>query len=132
MVLDHRLGWSPPVPADISVLGDALGALGILVYFMVVKENRFAAASVQVVGGQTVVSSGLYAIVRHPMYSGAILIFIGMPLALGSWWGLLFIPLFIAGFAWRLLDEEAFLGRNLPGYIEYMQKVRFRLVPHVW
>jgi protein-S-isoprenylcysteine O-methyltransferase Ste14 len=132
MVFDHRFGWSPAVPAYLSILGDALGALGILVYFFVVKENRYAAATVQVVEGQTVVSTGPYAIVRHPMYAGALLVFIGAPLALGSWWGLLFTPLFIAGVVWRLLNEEKFLYENLPGYTEYVHKVRHRLVPHIW
>ena len=132
MVFDHRFGWSPAQPAWLSICGDALGALGILVYFFVVRENRYAAAAVQVVEGQTVVSTGPYAIVRHPMYSGALLVFIGAPLALGSWWGLLFVPVFVAGFAWRLLNEENYLRERLSGYAEYTLKVRYRLVPHVW
>jgi protein-S-isoprenylcysteine O-methyltransferase Ste14 len=132
MVFDRRFGWSPAVPAWLSLLGDALGALGILVYLIVVKENRYAAGVVQVVEGQTVVSTGPYAIVRHPMYAGALLVLIGAPLALGSWWGLLFTPLFIAWFAWRLLNEEKFLRQNLPGYARYARRVRYRLVPHVW
>jgi protein-S-isoprenylcysteine O-methyltransferase Ste14 len=131
-VLDHRFGWSPRVPAYVSILGDALAALGIHIYFLVVKENRYAASTIEVVEGQTVVSTGPYAIVRHPMYSGAILVFLGMPLALGSWWGLLFTPLSFGWFAWRLLDEERFLRANLTGYEEYLRKVRYRLVPHVW
>ena len=132
MVLDHRFGWSPAVPAWLSLSADALGALGILIYFLVIRENRYAASTVQVAEGQTVISTGPYAIVRHPMYAGAILVFIGMPLALGSWWGLLCVPLFIAGFAWRLLDEEKFLRANLPGYAAYMGNVRYRLIPYVW
>jgi protein-S-isoprenylcysteine O-methyltransferase Ste14 len=132
MVLDHRFGWSPVVPAAVSVAGDALAALGILMYFLVVRENRYAAASVNVVDGQTVISTGPYAAVRHPMYAGGVIVLIGMPLALGSWLGLLFVPCFIALLAWRLLHEEAFLSVNLPGYPAYMKKVRFRLAPHVW
>jgi len=132
MVFDHRFGWSAAVPDWLSLFGDALAALGILFYFLVIRENHYAASTVQVAEGQTVVSTGPYAIVRHPMYSGAILVFIGMPLALGSWWGLFFVPLFIAGFAWRLLDEEKFLRANLPGYAEYMRKVRYRLLPYIW
>jgi protein-S-isoprenylcysteine O-methyltransferase Ste14 len=85
IVLDHRSGWSPRVPASLSLLGDALGVFGIFVYFLVVRENRYAASTIEVVEGQTVVSTGPYAIVRHPMYSGAILVFLGTPLALGSW-----------------------------------------------
>lgn len=132
MALDHRFGWSPAVPALLSVFGDVVAALGILVYFLVVRENRFAAATVNVVAGQTVVSTGPYAIVRHPMYVGAILVFLGAPLALGSWWGFLVIPLVIGGFAWRLLDEERYLSEDLPGYADYMRRVGWRLVPYIW
>ena len=132
MVFDHRFGWSPVVPWYFSILGDALAALGIVIYFLVVKENRYAAAAVKVVKGQTVVSTGPYSIVRHPMYAGAILVFISAPLALGSWWGLIFVPIFIAGFAWRLLNEEKFLRENLSGYTEYIHKVHYRLAPYVW
>jgi protein-S-isoprenylcysteine O-methyltransferase Ste14 len=132
MVLDHRFGWSPRVPAFLSLFGDALVVLGVVIYFFVIKENRYAASTIEVVEGQTVISTGPYAIVRHPMYSGAILVFLGAPLALGSWWGFLFTPLFIGWFAWRLLDEERFLRLNLRGYDAYMRAVRYRLVPHVW
>jgi protein-S-isoprenylcysteine O-methyltransferase Ste14 len=132
IVFDHRFGWSPAVPAYLSILGDALGVLGTLVYLFVVKENRYAAATVTVVKGQTVVSTGPYAIVRHPMYAGAVLVCVGAPLALASWWGLLTTPFFIGWFAWRLLHEEKYLRENLPGYTEYAHKVRWRLVPYIW
>ena len=132
IVLDHRFGWSPRVPAILSMLGDTLAVLGIVVYFFVVRENRYAASTIEVVEGQTVVSTGPYAIVRHPMYVGAILVFLGTPVALGSWRGLLFTPLFIGWFAWRLLDEERFLRANLSGYDEYMRTVRYRLAPYIW
>jgi protein-S-isoprenylcysteine O-methyltransferase Ste14 len=130
-VFDHRFGWSPAVPVWLSLLGDALAALGILIYFLVIRANHYAASTVEVAEGQTVVSTGPYAIVRHPMYAAAILVFIGMPLSLGSWWGLLFVPLFIGGFVWRLLDEEEFLRANLSGYAEYMREVRYRLMPYI-
>jgi protein-S-isoprenylcysteine O-methyltransferase Ste14 len=132
MVLDHRFGWSPPVPTWLSIVGDMLGVLGLLVYFLVVRENRYAASTIEVTEGQAVVSTGPYAIVRHPMYTGAILVLLGAPLALGSWWGLLLTPLFVAWFAWRLLNEEAFLRANLAGYEEYTRRVRYRLAPHIW
>jgi protein-S-isoprenylcysteine O-methyltransferase Ste14 len=132
MVFDHRFGWSPAVPAWFSLVGDGLGILGMLIYFLVIRENRFAASTVGVSQGQTVVSTGPYAVVRHPMYAGAILFLVGAPIALGSWWGLLFTPLFIGGFAWRCLNEERFLRANLPGYAEYMRRVRYRFVPYVW
>jgi protein-S-isoprenylcysteine O-methyltransferase Ste14 len=132
IVLDHRFGWSPRVPATLSILGDALAVLGIVIYFFVVRENRYAGSTIEVVEGQTVISTGPYAIVRHPMYAGAILVFLGTPLALGSWWGLIFTPLFIGWFAWRLLDEERFLRANLRGYDEYMRTVPYRLAPYIW
>jgi protein-S-isoprenylcysteine O-methyltransferase Ste14 len=132
IVLGPRLGWPPRVPATLSLLGDGLAVLGILIYFLVVRENRYAASTIEVVEGQTVVSTGPYAIVRHPMYSGAILVFLGTPLALGSSRGLLFTPLFVGWFAWRLLDEERFLRANLGGYDEYMRAVRYRLAPYIW
>jgi protein-S-isoprenylcysteine O-methyltransferase Ste14 len=132
MVLDHRLGWSPPVPTWLSIFGDMLGVLGLLIYFLVVRENRYAASTIEVAEGQTVVSTGPYAIVRHPMYAGAILVLVGAPLALGSWWGLLLTPLFVAWFVWRLAHEEVFLSANLPGYKEYARTVRCRLAPRIW
>lgn len=132
MVFDHRFGWSPAVPAWLALAGDGLGVLGMLIYFIVIRVNRFASSTVEVSEGQSVVSTGPYAVVRHPMYAGAILFFIGVPIALGSWWGLVFTPLFAGAFAWRSLSEERFLCANLPGYAEYMRKVRYRLVPYVW
>jgi protein-S-isoprenylcysteine O-methyltransferase Ste14 len=132
IVFDHRFGWSPTVPPWLSLVGDAFVLISLLIYFVVIKENRFAAATVQVAAGQTVCSTGPYAVVRHPMYLGAVLFMIGAPIALGSWWGLLFSPLFIGGLAWRSVREEEFLCANLPGYREYMQRVRYRLVPNIW
>ena len=132
MPLDHCFGWSPVVPAHLSILGDVLGALGMLIYFLVVRENRFASATVDVVEGQTVVSTGPYAIVRHPMYAGAILVCLGAPLALGSWWGFLLTPIVIGILSWRLLAEERYLREHLQGYGEYARAVRYRLVPYIW
>jgi protein-S-isoprenylcysteine O-methyltransferase Ste14 len=132
IVFDHRFGWSPAVPSWLSLVGDAFVLISLLTYFLVIRENRFAAATVQVAAGQTVCSSGPYAVVRHPMYAGAILFMIGAPIALGSWWGLLFSLLFIGGLAWRSVREEEFLCANLPGYREYMQRARYRLVPNIW
>jgi protein-S-isoprenylcysteine O-methyltransferase Ste14 len=132
IIFDHRFHWSPAVPSYLSLLGDTLGALGLLVYFLVVRENRYAASTIEIVEGQTVVSTGPYAIIRHPMYAGALLVFIGAPLALGSWWGLLFTPLVAVWFGWRLLDEEELLRKNLQGYAEYMRNVPYHLVPYIW
>jgi phospholipid methyltransferase len=97
-----------------------------------VRENTFTSATIEVAENQTVISTGPYAIVRHPMYAGGLLYLVGTPLALGSYWG--FVPLTaMAPFLlWRLFDEERFLARNLPGYAEYQKRVRRRLVPFVW
>ena len=96
MVVDHRRDRSPPLPAYFSMLGDAFGVLGLAIYFPVIRENRNAAATVEVAEGQAVVSTGPDAIVRHPMYASAVLVLVGTPLALGSLWGLLLTPVFIA------------------------------------
>ena len=131
-ILDHRFRWSPAVPAWLSLLGDAFGVLGFLIYFLVIRANRYAASTIEVAKGQPVVSTGPYAIVRHPMYAGAILMLVWTPLALGSWWGLLSTPLFVGWFVWRLLDEEQYLRAHLPGYPAYLGRVRYRLVPYIW
>jgi len=129
--LDRRFLWSD-VPFLVVMVGDVLVALGYLIIFFVLKENAFAAATIEVTPDQKVVSTGPYAVIRHPMYAGAIIMLLGTPLALGSWWGLLiFIPItFII--AWRLLDEEKFLLQGLSGYKEYCQKTRYRLAPFIW
>jgi protein-S-isoprenylcysteine O-methyltransferase Ste14 len=98
----------------------------------VYKENSFASATIEVYPEQRVITTGLYAVVRHPMYVGGLFLFVGIPLSLGSWWGLLVIALMMPALIWRLLDEEKFLTKNLPGYAEYRKKVRYRLIPFVW
>ena len=129
--LDYRFGWSN-VPGSAVAAGNALVVLGFLSVFAVFRENSFASAIIEVGTGQKVVSTGPYALVRHPMYAGALLLFVGAPLALGSWWGLLAIVPMTAILIVRLLDEERYLVRNLPGYEAYCAKVRYRLVPGVW
>ncbi|HEY3797614.1 MAG TPA: isoprenylcysteine carboxylmethyltransferase family protein [Caulobacteraceae bacterium] len=129
--LDRRFGWSH-APVWVAVAGDALVAVSLWLSFRVFLANSFGAATVQVVEGQTVISTGPYAVVRNPMYSGAVLFFVGMALALGSWWALIPAALTIPAFSWRLLDEEAFLADSLPGYRDYQAKVRWRLIPGVF
>lgn len=129
--LDHRFGWSP-VPAFVSVAGDGLVAFSFLVKYFVFKENSFAASSIQTFEGQKTISTGPYALLRHPQYASDIILFTGIPLALGSWWGLAFLVLQIPMFGWRILDEEKLLKKDLPGYIEYTRKVLYRLVPYLW
>ena len=128
---DHRFGWSPVAPV-VSVIANAVIMLSFLLFFLVMKSNTYAASTIQVEEGQPVVSTGLYAYVRHPMYAGALLLLVAMPLALGSWWSVLLLVPFFPVLVWRILDEEIFLRENLPGYAEYMQRVRYRLVPRVW
>jgi protein-S-isoprenylcysteine O-methyltransferase Ste14 len=128
---DHRFSWSD-VPLSVVITGDVLVVLGFLIIFNVFRQNTFAAATIEVAPDQKVISTGPYAIVRHPMYSGALVMLFATPLALGSWWGLLlFIPIILI-IAWRLLNEEKFLSKSLSGYEEYCQKVQHRLVPFVW
>ena len=129
--LDHRFGWSPVAPV-VSLIGDAIIVLSFVLFFWVMKSNSYAASTIQVEEGQSVVSTGPYALVRHPMYSGALLLIVAMPLALGSWLSVLLVVPFFPVLIWRILDEENFLRMNLPGYAVYMQKVRYRLVPGVW
>jgi protein-S-isoprenylcysteine O-methyltransferase Ste14 len=129
--LDHRLGLSQISPL-VSLIGEGLVVLSFLGYYFVFRENSFAASSIQTFEGQKVISTGLYAHVRHPKYAGDLLLVIGIPLALGSWWGLAFLLLVIPALVWRILDEEKLLKKDLPGYAGYMEKVRYRLVPYLW
>lgn len=129
--LDHRFVWSAISPKFV-LIGDALVAFGLLIIFFVFKENTFTAQIVDVESGQKVISTGLYAVVRHPMYVGGLVFILGIPLALGSLWGLLMIVLFLPVMAWRALDEEKVLTKDLAGYAEYCDKVKYRLIPFVW
>ena len=129
--LDYRVGLSP-VPAYLSIVGVILIILSFLFIFWVLKANSFAAANVSVANDQKVIDTGPYAYVRHPMYAGTLGLFIGIPLALGSWLTICLVLLILPLLIWRLLDEERILRRDLPGYSEYARRVRHRLIPHVW
>ena len=129
--LDYRFKWSP-APIAIVIVGDIAVVIGFFITFLVVKENTFASATIEVSEGHEVVSTGLYSIVRHPMYSGGLLILLGTPLALGSLWGLALAALSVIWLIWRLVDEEKYLSEKLPGYNEYRENVRYRLVPYFW
>ena len=129
--LDFRFGWSnmPPV---VSLLADGIVALGFYIVFLVFRENSYTRATIAVSPEQKVITTGPYAIVRHPMYSGAMLLLIFTPLALGSWVAAPFsIPVIVVIVA-RLLEEEKFLKAELSGYAEYSQRVRYRLIPSLW
>ena len=129
--LDYRFHWSS-VPVVGVVLGNVLFAIGFLFVGRVYRENTYTSATIEIHEGQRVIDTGPYAIVRHPMYSGALLYMLGTPLALGSYWGLLGFVLMLLVIVWRLQDEEEMLARELPGYAEYRQRVRWRLLPGVW
>jgi protein-S-isoprenylcysteine O-methyltransferase Ste14 len=129
--LDHRFGWSA-VPAGVEGAGLVLFALGFGMNVLVFRENTFTSATIEVWQGQRVISTGPYSVIRHPMYAGGALYLLGTPIALGSYWGLVPFVLTMPFLIWRLVDEERFLALNLPGYAEYQERVRHRLVPFVW
>ena len=129
--LDFRFGWSS-VPAAVSVAGDVLVAIGLGMSMLVVIQNSYAAANITVEAEQQLVTSGLYGFVRHPMYFGNVIMMIGIPLALGSYWGLVLVFPGLIVLGLRIADEEDMLKQQLDGYREYMQQVHFRLVPYVW
>ena len=128
---DHRMGWSA-VPVWVCLLGDVLVAAGLGIAMLVAVKNSYAAANVAVETGQTLVSGGVYKFVRHPMYAGSVIMMSGIPLALGSYWGLLFVIPGMLVLVFRIRDEEEMLTQELAGYREYTQRVRYRLVPYIW
>lgn len=129
--LDHRFGWSQ-VPMWLVVTGNVLVAAGLSVAQLVVMQNHYAAATVRVEADQPLVSTGLYGLVRHPMYTGAAVMMVGTPLALGSLWGLLGVAASAPVIVARIRDEEQMLTEELTGYPEYRTRVRYRLVPYLW
>jgi protein-S-isoprenylcysteine O-methyltransferase Ste14 len=134
--LDYRFGWSRaflgPVPLWLTVLSQAVVLGCWLLIIWVISVNRFAASVIQVEAGQAVVSTGPYRIVRHPMYGVAIVMFLFIPLALGSYFALPAFAFLVPVLVLRLRNEEEVLGRELPGYAEYCLRTRFRLIPFVW
>ena len=120
------------MPWYVSAFGNALVTLSFYLFYLVSKVNTYAAANVRVEEGQKVISTGVYGFVRHPMYFAALFLLIGTPLALGSWWTLLLIPVSFPILVARIVNEEKVLVRELPGYSEYQKKVTTRLVPFIW
>jgi len=129
--LDFHFSWST-VPVGGVVLGDVLVVMGFYFIARVYRENTFSSATIEIAEGHHVISTGPYAVVRHPMYASASLYLFGTPLALGSYWGLVAFAAMVPFLLWRIFDEERFLAKNLPGYAEYQSRVRHRLVPFVW
>ena len=132
------MGWDAAranftgVPAWLQMVGGAGVALYMLIAWRTFRENAFAVPVVKIQSGQQAVTTGPYAIVRHPMYAGLLFFFSGVPLLLGSWTGLWVGALFIIGVGYRATKEEQTLSAELPGYADYLAKVRYRLVPYVW
>ena len=129
--LDHRFHWSQ-VPTAMVVFGDLLLVLSLAMIFFVFRANSYAASIIKVEAQQQVISTGPYRLVRHPMYSAAIILFCAIPLALGSTWGLIVTIPLVAILVARLVNEERYLSTHLPGYKSYREQVRYRLVPLVW
>lgn len=128
---DYRYGWSD-VPVWLVILSDVVIFLGYAIVFLVFRENSYTSRIVAVQKGQKVITTGPYSVVRHPMYVGVILMYLFMPLALGSYWAMIFFIPAIALIITRTLDEERVLLKGLKGYKEYTKKVRYRLIPGVW
>lgn len=129
--LDHRFGWSR-MPVAVTVASSVLFLIGYGLYGEVLRENAYLSRTIKVEQGQTVISTGLYGIVRHPMYSATILLFLMMPLVLGSWYAAIIFLCYPVLIIIRLTGEEKLLIRELPGYEEYRKKVKYRLIPFVW
>lgn len=129
--LDFRFGWSH-VPGWVTVVAAVLFLLAYGLYAEVMRENAYLSRTIGVQEGQRVVDTGLYGVVRHPMYAVTVVLFFTIPLLLGSWWAVLWFTPYPAVIALRIQNEEQVLERDLPGYTEYKQKVKYRLIPFVW
>jgi len=129
--LDKRFGWSD-IPINIVLITDIIILLGYLLIFFVFKQNSYASRVVEVDKSQKVISTGLYSFVRHPMYLGVLIMYIPTPVALGSYWGLIPMATIPLAIVLRILNEEKVLSNDLPGYKEYCQKTKYRLIPLIW
>ena len=129
--LDSRVGWAQ-MPAPVTVIASVLFLIAYALYAEVMRENAYLSRTIKVEEGQTVVDTGLYGIVRHPMYMASILLFLMMPIVLGSWYALIVFAIYPAVIVVRLKDEEELLTRELSGYAEYKKKVKYRIIPFIW
>ena len=129
--LDYRFGWSQ-MPTWVVTVASVLFLVAYALYAEVMRENAYLSRTIKVEEGQTVVDTGLYGIVRHPMYAVTLLLFLTMPLVLGSWYALIVFGFYPVIIIVRLKDEEILLTRELPGYEAYKQKVKYRLIPFIW
>ena len=129
--LDFRFGWSS-LPHWVVWTSSIVFLLSYGMYAEVMRENEWLSRSIEVMEGQKVVSTGLYGIVRHPMYTATILMFLAMPLMMGSWWAFLVMIPYVLAIVTRIKDEETLLTKELEGYLEYKEKVRWKLIPYIW
>ena len=129
--LDYRFGWSN-MPVSVTVVASVLFLAAYVLYAEVMRENAYLSRTIKVEEGQKVVDTGLYGIVRHPMYMATLLLFIMIPIVLGSWYALIPFAFYPAIIIARLKDEEELLTKELPGYAEYKQKVKYRILPFIW
>ena len=129
--LDFRFGWSE-VPCWVIWTASSIFVTSYALYAEVMRENEWLSRSIEVIEGQKVISTGLYGIVRHPMYTATIAMFLAMPLVMGSWWAFLVMIPYVLVITARIKDEEILLTKELEGYLEYKEKVRWKLIPYVW
>ncbi len=129
--LDYRFGWSH-VPAVVSVIALVFMLSGFLLFAVTLAQNSYASRVVEIQSGQKVIDTGVYSVVRHPMYVAAIMLFLSSPVVLGSWYAVIPVLLYIGGIVLRIVNEEKLLRGGLPGYEEYTIKVKYRLIPLVW
>lgn len=129
--LDFRFGWSR-MPSAVVIAASILFLFAYALYAEVMRENAYLSRTIKVEAGQTVVDTGLYGIVRHPMYMATVLLFLMIPMVLGSWYALIVFAFYPAIIIVRLKDEEALLTRELAGYAAYKKKVKYRLIPFIW
>ena len=129
--LDKRFGWSD-IPAEIIIATDIIIFGGYIIIFMVFRENSYASRIVEIDREHEVITTGLYSVVRHPMYLGVLIMYLPTPIALGSYWGLIPMALLPVALVFRILNEEKVLRENLEGYKEYCLKTKYRLLPYIW
>jgi protein-S-isoprenylcysteine O-methyltransferase Ste14 len=129
--LDRRFGWSD-VPVEVIIITNIVILGGYLIIFNVFKQNSYASRIIETDTEQKVITTGLYGVVRHPMYIGVLIMYLPTPLALGSYWGLIPMALLPVALVFRILNEEKVLRENLEGYQEYCLKTRYRLIPYIW
>ncbi|HMR00766.1 MAG TPA: isoprenylcysteine carboxylmethyltransferase family protein [Candidatus Gracilibacteria bacterium] len=129
--LDHRFGWSN-IPSEIVITADVLMIIGYLIVFRTLQTNSYAARTIEVEKEQKLITTGLYGMVRHPMYVGVIIMYYSLPIAMGSYWAIIPLLPLLPIMVIRTLNEEEVLKRDLPGYKEYCKKVKYRLIPGIW